>query len=230
MSLSTNLQKNVIEVLKPIRVDLVEVAVNGPQGPKGPTGYTGYTGFTGPGNFTGYTGYTGPLGPIGPTGYTGYTGPGNFTGYTGPTGYTGFTGPAASLTTSTGTLGADVTMTTAGTAYDGPTTSALATGTWLIISHVTIDTAATNSSQNLTAKLWNGTTVIASCEMSTPSVSAPNDVGYSTITLAGIATTNNDTWRITCFTTKANSVILRNPANSSPGANNASQIIAVKIG
>jgi len=69
-----------------------------------------------------------------------------------------------SLSKITASLGADVGL-NAATYTDGPSVAQGATGTWLAIGTVSVvDTAA---ARNINFKLWDGTTVVDSCTVST---------------------------------------------------------------
>jgi hypothetical protein len=66
---------------------------------------------------------------------------------------------SSSLTTATSVLGADVTMTSANTYYDGASISC-ASGTWLLLAQATGYNASFVT--DFTAKIWDGTTTFAS--------------------------------------------------------------------
>lgn len=66
----------------------------------------------------------------------------------------------ANLTSITASLGADVLLNNVANYFDGPSVAQGTTGTWLVFGTVTI-TAPTAATMH--AKLWDGTTVIASC-------------------------------------------------------------------
>lgn len=101
----------IIEVIVPGPVVIIEVVEAGSQGPPGPVGETGPVGPTGPVGETGPSGPPGPpgetgpagsqgpmgedglTGPVGPQGETGPVGPAGETGPSGPTGATGPSGP-----------------------------------------------------------------------------------------------------------------------------------------
>lgn len=67
---------------------------------------------------------------------------------------------STSLTRLTASLGADVALNNTGLYFDGPSVAQGTTGTWLVTGAVTVTDSA---AANLLAKLWDGTTVIASC-------------------------------------------------------------------
>ena len=84
--------------------------------------------------------------------------------------------PAA--TPITNSLGADVSLTN-GVYVDGPSVAQGTTGTWFASGTVVVRDP-TNANSNWSAKLWDGTTVIASCR-----VNGPNANGNYTISLSG---------------------------------------------
>lgn len=215
----------------------------GPKGDTGPSGATGASGVTGAtgASTTGARGDTGPSGPTGPTGPplagpkgdTGSTGPVGSTGVgsVGSTGSTGPTGPQPIMTTVVGVLAADVAMPLANTAYDGPSV-ALTAGKWALAGSVTIaNTAPVKATiHKATSKLWDGTTVYDSGESSTYSVIV-GDVTFVRLThIAVVTLAAAATIKITCFNTSTACAIKRDPVDNSPGAHNASQLLAVKIG
>lgn len=65
---------------------------------------------------------------------------------------------------------ADIDIPTAGTFVDGPSVS-LSAGTWLVVGKVKVAGSATNQFIRATAKLWDGSTVWASCEAICPAMS-----------------------------------------------------------
>jgi len=81
-------------------------------------------------------------------------------------------------TSYTNSLGADVSLTN-GVYVDGPSVAQGTTGTWFASGTVVVRDP-TNANSNWSAKLWDGTTVIASCR-----VNGPNANGNYTISLSG---------------------------------------------
>lgn len=107
--------------------------------------------------------------------YTGITGTGTLTAGATGAGFTvalttsTVTGnlPAANLpsTAIVNSLGADVLLSNTGTYFDGPSVAQGVTGTWFASGAVTLaDTAVAAA---MSCKLWDGTTVIASGQMTT---------------------------------------------------------------
>ena len=119
-------------------------------------------------------------------------------------------------------------MTTGGNPYDGPSMS-LGAGTYLLDGYVTVK-SANATAQRVTAYAWDSSsTYYASAEQACPSQGS-GTAGYVNIKLAGVAVlTGTTTVKITCESTAANSVILRNPGDNNPGGNVGSQLVAVKI-
>lgn len=133
-----------------------------------------------------------------------------------------------SATAQEASLGADVAMATAGTFYDGPSTS-LAAGTWLVVATVTVGVthdAAALSLRGIVARLWIGTTVEASSEMRIPANNATNGIG--SITLVGVVSpTAATTCKVSVATTLSGTILAATPDYGS--GNHASRIVAVKI-
>lgn len=119
-------------------------------------------------------------------------------------------------------LSADVAMTLANTAYDGPSVT-LTPGTWLLIGTVTVLGPA--GASKLTAKLWDGTTVESSSEQALDAATA------GSITLVGIVTltpTSVLTYKITCLNTVAAGTIKAAAPDNAAG-NTASTLVAMRI-
>jgi hypothetical protein len=89
----------------------------------------------------------------------------------------------------TASLGADVNLNAVGTYFDGPSVAQGTTGTWFASGTVTV-TATAND--NIFCKLYDGTTVIASAEV-TPVTTAPQS-----ISLSGALTSPAGNIRIAC--------------------------------
>lgn len=132
---------------------------------------------------------------------------------------------AASITTAAAALGADVTMTSLNTGYDGPSIS-LAAGTWVIWGAVN---CMSSGAANFTAKIWDGTTGVSSGE-STGSTTIGN--GPISIPMPPTIVTPGSTtsYKITALanggsgTNKIKAAALDNGAG-----NNATQIFAFKV-
>jgi hypothetical protein len=116
-------------------------------------------------------------------------------------------------------------MTSANTYYDGPAVT-LSTGTWLLTGTVTVDGNANSTIE--TAKLWNGTTVAASCE----SLVYGGAVGREEIALAlsavVVIAAGTPTWKISVAGNSTAGRICAAAATNGAG-NNASTLVAVKI-
>jgi hypothetical protein len=141
-----------------------------------------------------------------------------------PTSGTVLTGP---LTTVTGALSSDVTMTTAGTFYDGPT-NALTAGKWLLVGQVTLQTTSVSAADQFACKLWDGTTVVASSEVVIGATSSAG-VKNALISLSGIASpTGAATWKISCTSNTASQLIKAATPQYGAG-NNAAALSSVKL-
>lgn len=126
-----------------------------------------------------------------------------------------------SLSTVTNTLGGDVTLTSAGTYYDGPSCAQGAAGTWEAFGSVEVTGTASDVVQ---AKLWDGTTVIASAQVELAAVTGTQ----VTIHLSGIITTPAANIRISVSdaTTSATPKIRFNQSGNSKD----STLTVVRIG
>lgn len=134
-------------------------------------------------------------------------------------GGTGFTAGFSPITAS---LGADVALNNTANFFDGPSIAQGTVGTWFVSGTVTvIDTTTANAL--VTAKLWDGTTVIASC---TQRIGPAGASGTSSISLSGYITAPAGNLRISCKDGNATSgAILFN--NS--GLSKDSTITAIRI-
>ncbi|MGY3527288.1 hypothetical protein [Bradyrhizobium sp. USDA 4452] len=104
-------------------------------------------------------------------------------------------------------LGVDIAMNVANTYFDGPSVAQGSTGTWFVCGTLTvIDTAA---SRNFDAKLWDGTTVISSCTVSTAGANFSD-----TITLCGFITSPAGNLRISCRTNSTTAKIQFNQSGN----------------
>jgi hypothetical protein len=95
-------------------------------------------------------------------------------------------GGGGTLTSFDDALGADITITTGGTYYDVLSRS-LTAGTWLIEAQVF--GYDSGSSPYLTAKLWDGSTVYSSGEVSLPAANNVNVLSLKAIAILGSTTT-----------------------------------------
>lgn len=133
----------------------------------------------------------------------------------------------APLATVTGALSSDVTMTTAGTYYNGPT-NALTAAKWSLGGTVTLQTTSVATAVQFVCKLWDGTTVVASSE-SVQGAVASAAVRNSSISLSGIVTpTGAATWKISCTSNTASQLIKAATPQYGAG-NNASTLNSVKL-
>lgn len=124
-------------------------------------------------------------------------------------------------TTQTAQLGADVTMTSANTFYDGPSIT-LAPGTWLLIGSVTAYAAAAPT--HITAKLWDGSTVYASSEQTTGASAYKADPTVTAI----VTPTSTTSYKISVAADASNATISAAAPNNGAG-NNASYLRAIQL-
>lgn len=209
------------------------VGTTGATGVAGPTGVVGATGPTGVGatgaGATGPTGVHGNTGPTGPVGVTGATGSGA-TGATGPgvgaTGATGATGPYIGTRTEA-TLGADVTMVTPGTFYDGPTITPAA-GTYDVWARITFQTATTNSDGFNGRLIANGSaTPIDEAEVDTASVAA--GFQFSLILAARVVADGSNPILIRGTGSRASDKMVRDPGANSSGIHRATLLVITRV-
>lgn len=127
------------------------------------------------------------------------------------------------LSTAKADLAADVALNNIANFFDGPSVS-LAAGTWLIVGTVLVtDTAGL---AGVIAKLWDGTTVESSDQVTI------GGANYNeTITLAGVVSPGTTTtYKISCrgFTSASGKILAATPTASQ--GNNASHMRAIRIG
>lgn len=134
-------------------------------------------------------------------------------------------GGAASLSYVQNQLSADVAMASANTYYDGPAVT-LSAGTWLLTGTVTHDGLA--NATLVTAKLWDGTTVAASCETLVYGGAAGRDMAALPLSAVVVIAAGTPTWKISVA---ANAVTtnIKAAAPENGAGNNASTLVAVKI-
>lgn len=109
----------------------------------------------------------------------------------------------------TASLGADTTLNNASNYFDGPSVAQGTSGTWFATGTVTVQ--AGSAASNFSAKLWDGTTVIASCVVSQGTVS-----GRATITLSGYLASPAGNIRISVkdVSTTDSKILYNNSGNS----------------
>ena len=117
------------------------------------------------------------------------------------------------------TLSVNVTLNNTGTYFDGPSCAQGTTGTWFASGTVTVDDSAAAVTMN--AKLWDGTTVIASCQMRTV---GPGTKGI--ISLSGFITSPAGNIRISVNDSSATTGTMY--ANAS-GASKDSTLSVIRI-
>jgi hypothetical protein len=125
---------------------------------------------------------------------------------------------SASLSRVSASLAADVALGAAGTYNDGPSISLGSVGTWFVSGTATV--TDTSSAANHDAKLWDGTTIIASCSFTTL------NTGRNIAVLSGFITNPAGNVRISVRDlTSGNGKILFNQSGNSKD----STISAVRI-
>ena len=127
----------------------------------------------------------------------------------------------------TNALGSDVTLTTPGTFYNGPSLS-LTAGTWLITGQVTLQTTSITGAVQFVCKMWDGTSVGASGEQVSGAVSsaAVRNVVIALSTI--VVLSGSATWRLACTASVASQLIKAGTPQYGAG-NNASVLSAVKL-
>lgn len=124
------------------------------------------------------------------------------------------------LTTNTSTaLGADVLLNNVTTYFDGPSVAQGTTGTWFVSGTVSLVDSA--GAASMAAKLWDGTTIICTGFVTTPT---NNFVG--SVALSGFISAPVGNLRISCRdSTAATGKILFNASGNSKDSN----IMAIRI-
>jgi hypothetical protein len=124
-------------------------------------------------------------------------------------------------------LGADVTMTTAFTYYDGPSVT-LAAGTWMVQGTITAYTTSTTSAVMVACKLWDGTTISSSTGASSGAVAVAAQ-RLMTMSLQGIVSpASPTTYKISCTST-VNSQVIRASLPSGGTGNTTSTVWAFRL-
>lgn len=130
------------------------------------------------------------------------------------------------LSSATGALAADVSLTTSNQWYDGPGVS-LAAGTWLVAATITQVRAATTA-ETIYGRLTTGTAHYASTQMYHASV---NGAGVTLSLNALITLAANTTIKCQCATSTGNANSRMKAALTANGSgNNATMITALKVG
>ena len=124
--------------------------------------------------------------------------------------------------------GSNVTMTnTTGTFYDGPSTGAVAAGTWFVSGYVTLGKASATGQNLVQCKLWDGTTTFATAETSVPYVTTAAAT-YTVVHLNAVAVeASGGTIKISCENSVASGIIYYQTPTSTLA--DASGISAVRI-
>ena len=149
--------------------------------------------------------------------------------YTDNIGTTGDTGGSCLFTNNTTSIiTSNITMTTAGTFYIGPSTGGLSAGTWLLNSTISFQTSSTTSAVNFVCKLFDGTSIFASSQVTSGAV-AVNATRNVSMSLTGIAVESSavPTFAVSCTSDTASQTMLYQ--TSYVTYNNASTITAIRI-
>jgi hypothetical protein len=129
------------------------------------------------------------------------------------------------LLTVDATLSGNVTMTTSGTYYDGPSAS-FAAGVWLIWYKCAFDIAA--ASTEYATKLWDGTTTYDESESDMPTLSTfmLTVPGFALVTLG-----STTTLKVSAKSNQNGRTMLRDPnMGSTANSHTATRMTAVRIG
>lgn len=119
-------------------------------------------------------------------------------------------------------LSGDVAMNNTAAFFDGPSVL-LGPGTWLIVGSVNVlDTAGV---AGIIGKLWDGTTVERSAQVSTPGAGTPSSMTLTCVVVV-LATA---TWKISCRDLSSTSGAIKATTVSASQGNNASGISAVRL-
>lgn len=124
----------------------------------------------------------------------------------------------ASLTTVEASLASDVSMSSGGTWYDGPSVS-LTTGTWLLVASVTI---RLDSGAYLVGKLWDGTNVEASGQHD-----AANPTNIQMGLGGNVTVSSTTTWKVS-FVASTSGTIRATTIAQPTGQ--ASKLVGIKVG
>lgn len=124
------------------------------------------------------------------------------------------------LTPITNSLSGDVTLNNTGTYFDGPSVAQGSTGTWFVSGTVTcLDSAGAGT---FIAKLWDGTTIIASCDIQTSGSGI-----IASMALSGYLATPAGNLRISVKDAASTSGLIK---FNSTGNSKDSTITAIRIG
>jgi hypothetical protein len=125
------------------------------------------------------------------------------------------------------TLGADVDMPSANTAYDGPSGTPAA-GTYDVIGILTVATAVNSQIHVFCGRLVNGSTVVDERDVT---VYVGNDNGYPVeiVLRARVTVSGSDTLKLVALSNRAGCDIKRNPIVNGSGVNRASLLSLTKV-
>ncbi len=137
-------------------------------------------------------------------------------------------GGGGSLTTTVdATLSGNVTMTTGGTFYDGPSGSFVA-GTWLIWYKMHFQTVGT-ASHEFSCKLWDGSTIYDETEQDMESAVTQAGYGLTANGHALVTLGGTTTLKISATDIRNGQIMLRDLDNAGGGSHTATRLTGVKI-
>ena len=138
-------------------------------------------------------------------------------------------GSGPTVDTEDATLGADVTMTSANTFYDGPSAS-FAAGTWLIAYKVVAyPSSSTGQTQDITAKLWDGSTVWDEVSQAFPANTSSATLALSMAGMAIVTLASTTTVKVSVASVRAGGTIKRNVPDNSPSSNTATRLVGYRV-
>lgn len=141
---------------------------------------------------------------------------------------TGLKWAVPTLSSASGALANDVTMTTAGTFYNGPTVT-LAAGTWLVLAQATF-ASPNNSAQRITCRISNSsTTYYAEGQQSMAAGGAGTRVTGTVNLNAIVVLAGSTTLRIEATSTVNSSLMKAETTDNSSVADSATILVAVRI-
>lgn len=127
------------------------------------------------------------------------------------------------------TLSGDVTMTSANTAYDGPSAS-FAAGTWLIgFQAGAYPSSSTGQTQDLTIRLWDGTTTYGEASQSFPANTSSATLALSCAGFAIVTLGSTTTLKLTAYSIRAGGTLKREVADNSATSHTATRLVGYRL-
>jgi hypothetical protein len=136
-------------------------------------------------------------------------------------------GGGASVATVDATLGADVTMTNANTAYDGPSAS-FAAGTWLIMFQMQFTNGSNTQSREYTCKLWDGSTVYAEAQNDNWAANG-NTYQMQVSGMAIVTLGSTTTLKVTALSIRSGDKIARDVVTNGAASHTATRLVGYKV-